>query len=171
MERFMKKKTLPVFLIILALLLTSCSAQSDKQCDAVLSRLLALNSENPARNGRIYLMSAAEGQIEYFSEEDKMLMYGENAYKHCFPKIEDCAIFVSVRIPEEIGVFKCYSSSDTDIVARMCLERADMIKVTLRDSQWRQKSENIRVCVHGHFVLFIFSDEPQRIESRFRELV
>lgn len=167
----MKKKALPVFLIIFAFVFVSCSERGGKSCDAVLSELLTVVGENQEKNGRIYLMSAYEGQIGYFSDGDKILMYGENAYEHCFPKIEDCTLYVSARIPEEIGVFKCYSRSDTDTVAKMCLERADMIKVVLRDSQWREKSENIRVCVHGHFVLFIFSDNPQRIESKFKAIV
>ena len=123
------------------------------------------------KNGQIFLMDADEGQFEYFSDATKALMYGENSLKNYFPKIEDCAIYVSSHIPEEVAIFKCYSRSDVDEIVKMCLERADMIKVSLRGSSWQEKTEKIRVTVHRHFVVFSFTDDSQGIERRIKNLV
>lgn len=167
----MKKRLLPIFLMILCFLLTSCASQKNISCDAVLSKLLTVSGEAPRRNGQVFLLGAEEGRIEYFSDENKALMYGDNALKHCFPRIEDCAIYVSAHIPEELAVFKCYSSSDTDEIVKMCLERADMIKVTLRGSEWQEKAEKIRITTYRRFVVFSFTDHSEKIESKLKEML
>lgn len=164
----MTRRSLSVFLITLCLLLVSCSTQKSASCDVIISRVLAENAE---KNGQIFLLGAEEGRLEYFSDQTKMLMYGENSLKNYFSKIEDCAVYVSSHIPEELAIFKCYSRSDTDDIVKMCLERADMIKVSLRGSSWQEKTEKIRVTAHRRFVVFSFTDDPQRIEERIKNLL
>ena len=161
----MKKRSLSVFLLVMCMLLVGCSSQKNISCERVLSHVLADMAVNTERNGQVFLLSADEGQIEYFPDQTKMLMYGENSLKNCFPKIEDCAIYVSAHILEEVAIFKCYSSSDTDEIVKMCLERADMIKVSMKGSSWQEKTEKIRVTVHRHFVVFSFTDDSQEIEE------
>ena len=164
------KRSLSIFLLVLCLALSSCSSKS-ASCSDILSGLIDLGSEEAKRNGQVFLLSAEEGRIEYFSEENRALMYGAEAVEHCFSKIEDCAVFTSSHTPEEIAVFKCYSASDTDKIAKMCLSRADNIKIALRGSAWQEKSEKIRVTIYRRFVVFAFTDQPEIIESRVRRLV
>ena len=148
--------------------LVSCSSRGDMDCSTVISSLLG---DNPEKNGSVFLLGADEGSLEYFSDETKRSMYGESSIERYFPKIEDCAVYASSHIPEEIAVFKCYSRSDTDEVAKMCLERADMIKVSLRGGAWKSKTEKIRVTIHRRYVVFSFTDDPQEIESRIKNMV
>ena len=164
----MKRRSLSVFLLVLCMLLVSCSARGDIDCSTVMSKLLG---ESLEKNGSVFLLGADEGSLEYFSDEIKLLMYGENSLDRYFPKIEDCAVYVSSHIPEEIAVFKCYSRSDTDEIAKMCLERADMIKVSLRGGAWKSKTEKIRVTIHRQYVVFSFTDDPQEIERKIKNMV
>ena len=164
------KKLLPVFLL-LALLLSGCSSGKDINCETVLIKALAYTGGLSRENGRIFLLSAEEGSAEYFSDENKAILYGKKALEYSFEKIEDCAIFVSSSFPEEIAVFKCYSSSDTGEIASFCLSRADDIKVALRGTEWSAKAGRIRVSIYRRFVFFVFTEDPGRIEEKLRELV
>ena len=164
------KRSLSIFLLVLCLALSSCSSKN-ASCVDILSGLIDLGSEEARKNGQMFLLSAEEGQIEYFSAQNQVLMYGKEAAEHCFSKIEDCAIFTSSHTPEEIAVFKCYSASDTDEIAKMCLSRSDDIKIALRGSVWQEKSEKIRVTIYRRFVVFAFTDQPEAIESRVRGFV
>ena len=137
-------------------------------CGAVISKLLG---ESVEKNGSVFLLGADEGSLEYFSDEVKTLMYGENAIERYFSKVEDCAVYVCSHIPEELAIFKCYAASDTDEIAKMCLERADMIKVSLRGGAWKSKTEKIRVTIHRHYVVFSFTDDPEGIEKRIKNLL
>ncbi len=163
------KRSLSIFLLVLCLALSSCSS-ANASCVDILSGLIDLGSEEARKNGQVFLLSAEEGEAEYFSVQNQALMYGEEAVEHCFLKIEDYAIFTSSHTPEEIAVFKCYSVSDTDEIAKMCLDRADSIKVSLRGSVWQEKSEKIRVTIYRRFVVFAFTDQPEIIENRVRRL-
>ena len=165
------RRSLSVFLLVLCILMTSCAARKNITCESVLEAALKLCNGQSKLNGQVLLLSADEGSLEYFSEDIRAQMYGERALGLCFPKIEDCAVFTSAHIPEEIAVFKCYSYSDTDEVSKMCLERADEIKVALRGSVWAEKAEKIRVTIHRRFVVFSFTDNPEIIEKRVRELI
>lgn len=167
----MKKKALLIFVLVFSLLLCGCAVRRSQSTDELLIKLLEISGEDFEDNGSFYFSEAGEGSLGYFSEEDKSLMYGENTVKQTFDKIESCAVFVCARVPGEIGVFKCYSSSDTDEVARMCLERADSIKILLKNSEWMEKSNNICVTVHKKYVLFSFCDNSQKLEKKLKQLV
>ena len=112
-------------------------------------------------------------------------MYGEKRVSECFEsgkggegenvggfgKIEEYSLFISSRPIGEVAIFKCFSRSDTDLVARMCLERADAIKVALNFTELEKKSETIRVQIRGRYVLFVFADHPDEISEGFLKLV
>ena len=164
----MKRRSLSVFLLVLCILFASCTARENMDCSAIISKLMGESAE---KNGRVFLLGAQEGNLEYFSDDIKKLMYGENSLERYFSKIEDCAVYVSSHVPEEIAVFKCYSRSDTDEIAKMCLERADMIKVSLRGGAWRSKIEKIRVTIHRQYVVFSFTDDPQEIERKIKNML
>ena len=166
------KKALFIILITLCMVLTSC-VSSDMSCANILNSLLAVSGEDTEGNGIIYFDDVEEGEIGYLSRDNKVLLYSENRIRQLFDekKIEDYAMFFSTRGIGEIAVFKCYSGTDCGEVARMCLERTDEIKVLLRKSEWREKSENIRVVVSGKYVLMIFVQNADKVESRFKSLI
>lgn len=166
----MRKKALFIFALILATVLCSCAQTKKGSVNELLVELLEVSGENFEDNGIFYFSDAAEGEIGYFSNEDKSLMYGENSKEHIFDTLQAYAGFVSARAPAEIWIFECYSSSDTDTVIKMCMERADSIKVALHNTEWREKSENIVVNSHGHYVLFSFAEDSFAVENRLEEI-
>lgn len=163
------KKLLPVFLIILSVLLSSCAVGRGESCDAVLYKLLPACAVGE-QGGTVYSLGASQVEEGYIGEELQRTLYGEKAEKY-FSLIEDCAIFLSAREPAEIAVFKCYSASDTDEIARMCLERADAIKVSLRNSAWRDKIKGIRVIVDRRFVVLLFVEDTAKVEEKLRQMI
>lgn len=160
-----------VFIFLISVFCTGCSSGEDAHCEDILPELLAVSGEDFEGNGEIYFGNSAEGELGYLSESMKAKLYGESEAELAFSKIEDYALFLSSRVPGEIAIFKCYSASDTDTVAAMCLERADTLKVALRGSEWEGKSEKIRVTIHRRYVVMSFTDHSQKVIDRFRSLV
>lgn len=151
----------------LLILLAGCS-EKNIGCEELLVKLVSLTEDKDC--GYFYFGLSAEDEAGYISEEEKAALYGERSVKECFPVLEDYGIFTLCAGVGEIGVFKCYSYSDTDRIANMCFERRDDIKVALRGSEWEKKTEKIRVEIHGKYVLFSFTDLPDKTVQRFREL-
>ena len=166
----MKKRALFIFVIIIVLTLSACSSRGEEKTLDIISELLLLSGEDIEDSGYLYDLNASEEDIGYFSLDTRRLLYGENQDIY-FSKIEDGAIFVSSRVPCEIAVFKCYSYHDRELIVRMCLERADMIKIALKSGQWEEKSQSIRILPHGKYVLFCFAENSVAVESRFKKLV
>jgi len=166
----MIKKALFIFILTLSIVLCSCGESKKDRANELLQDLLAVSGEPFADNGIFYFSDAKEGEIGYFSKEAKRFAYGESADTDVFDKLRGYAGFVSARAPAEIWIFECYSSSDTDKVIRMCLERADALKIAHRNSEWREKSANIKVTSHRKYVLLAFVDNPYGVEKRLKEL-
>lgn len=164
------KRFIPVLMIVL-LTFSGCSKYRTADCEEILVKMLSYTEAGTRQNGQVFIMSAHEGSNEYFSKENKAILYGSNAVEHSFPKIEDCAIFISARFPEEIAVFKCYARSDIDDVVKMCVERSDELKVALRDSEWNEKAQKIKITAYGRYVLMLFTNEVEKQERIFRSVV
>lgn len=164
------KRLLPV-LLLFAFLFSGCSAKKGLSCEDIAVKLLSYAGGGALESGQIFLLGAREGSAEYFSNENKAILYGKKAAEYSFGKIEDAAVFVSSRGVDEIAVFKCYSSSDTGEIARMCLSRADMLKIAFKGTEWAEKAKRIRVSIHKKFVLMVFSDNSLKIEEEFKCLV
>ncbi len=162
----MNKKAVGVVIIILTFILSSCSTAKNED---LFPHLLELCGENTEENGYFYLSSALEEEPTYMSEQAKKLLYGVGA-ESSFQKLEAFSIFVSSRTPYELALLECRSASDTAELAKMCLRRADSIKVTLRYTPYEEASRDIRVCVSGHFVLMCFSEANNSVEAAFYRL-
>ena len=158
------KRVTAIVLLLAALVLSSCAERSEVSCADALAAGLAVSGEG--ENGQIYLMSAEEGSLEYFSDELKCSVYGSEAAERILPTLADYALYISSREPAEIAVMLCRSRSDTVEVAALCLERADTIKVALRRSEWSEKSENISVSVCGRYVITVFCDNARAAERK-----
>ena len=161
------------FILSFVLALCSC-AQVDKKDKKytfdILCELLAYSGES--RESAVLYSSLAEyGELGYIDDTVKITLYGEKCAEEYFSLVEEYAIFTSGRQAGEIAVFKCYSRSDTDVIAQMCLERADLIKVALSGTELEEKSRAIRTEIHGRYVLFSFSDHSDKIAEYFLRLV
>jgi hypothetical protein len=136
----------------------------------ILDELLSDAGYEVRSDASLYSSLATEGEKKYFSEEQKKDMFGEKRAHECFALVEEYAIYVSTCEIKEIAVFKCYSSSDTDIVSAMCLERADALSVVLNSISALDKKQKAHVEIHGDYVLFSFADRSEALIKRFVSL-
>ncbi len=166
----MFKKALSFFLVF-GLIFGMSSCADRVSCSVLLSKALAVSGEDTDGNGYIYFSDSKEGSPTYFPDQLYSVMYGEGAKERYFSKIEDFAIFISQRTAGELAVFRCYSSSECDDIARMCLDRADEIKVALRGSEYEEKSRAIKVGVYGHIVAFYFVENVRKAEKKLKGLI
>ena len=117
--------------------------------------LIDICSELELPAGETYLCGAEEGSEGYLPEDTMGFMYGKDA-KERFSLLEDYAIYISsFAAPYEVAVLKCRSVSDTDTLAAMCLERADCLKVLLRDTEYAELARGARIYTEGRFVVMI----------------
>ena len=144
---------------LISLYLFSCSSYGGGSAEDILYKIC---DELELPSGGTYLASAEEGSERYFSDGLIEVLYGKDAKEECFSLIEDHAVYLSgFAAPYEVAVFKCFSRSDTDTVASMCLERADMLAVVLRDTDFASLSQNAIVQIRGRFVIRVVADDPE----------
>ena len=84
----MDKKALYIFIIIFCLLISGCAQREGQSVDEILVRLMEVSGENIEDSGSFYFSCATEGEIGYFSNDNKKLMYGEDSTEQIFDKIE-----------------------------------------------------------------------------------
>ena len=147
------------FALVGCLLLAFCVAACgcDESAEDILYRTCS-TLELPS--GTTYLSGAPEGSSSYFSTDTIVAMYGEAAPIEVFPLVEEYAIYLSqFAEPYEVAVFKCYSRSDADTVAKMCLERTEMLKVSLRDTTYSELAESAKVEIDGKLVIMVVAGE------------
>ena len=148
----------------------SCAAETEKSSFDILCELLSYAGEKE-ENAILYSSLADLGELGYMDDSVRNTLYGEKYTEEYFSLLEEYAIYLSGRQAGEVAIFKCNSRSDTDVIARMCLERADTLKVALRGTALEEKTRSIRTEIHGRFVLFSFSDRSEEIAEYFFKLV
>ena len=163
------KKALLISLVAFTLIFTSCGR--GLSCSLLLSRLIAVGVDNGYAYGQIYLAEAQEDSVGYLSAKTTDVLYGGGAFEEYFSLLEDYAIFISQRIPGEIAVFKCYTRSDTQKIAEMCLQRADEIKIALRYGEYTDKAMEIEVYVIKRFVIMSFVEDQRQIKKELKQLL
>lgn len=136
--------------LIFAAALLSCKAESES-AEELLSSLMADTQGLPA--GNIYIKGASEGENAYFSQSICESMYGERAFE-LLSLTEDFAIYMaSVAAPYEIAVFKCYSASDAEELAAICMDRAQDLRILLSNTEWRELCDSAKINVDGRTVI------------------
>ena len=139
-----------ISLIFVCTCLLSCGNESTS-AEEMLSSIMAKSNGLPA--GEIYLKGASEGEKGYFSQSLCESMYGEDAYE-MLTFVEDYAIYMSsMQAPYEIAIFKCFSSTDTEKIGTLCLGRAEILRVLLGKTEWRELVDSASVRVSGRTVI------------------
>ena len=139
-----------ISLIFVCTCLLSCGNESTS-AEEMLSSIMAKSNGLPA--GEIYLKGVSEGEKGYFSQSLCESMYGEDAYE-MLSFVEDYAIYMSsVQAPYEIAVFKCFSSTDAEKMGTLCLERAEILRVLLGKTEWRELVDSASVRVSQRTVI------------------
>lgn len=156
------------FLVILSatLFLGGCERETlsaeEMLCDICISLSMPV--------GQIYLSGSEEGSENFLTLDMADAMYGAEAEK-VLSLVEDFAIYVSgVGAPREAAVFRCYSRSDTDTVAALCLERIDAINVLLKDSGAAELVSGAQVTLRGHYVVMLVTDDAEAAKDAVRSV-
>ena len=141
---------LMVIILSLAILFGALSCRQSERAEDMLYRIC---TELELPSGETYLKSAEEGSTGYLDQSMINTLYGKEGAS-VFLLIEDYAIYLSsFAVPYEVAVFKCYSRSDSDSVAELCLERIETLKVILRDSEHFELVQRARVEIKGRYVV------------------
>ena len=149
----MKKRKFLFFITLLTLvLLILPSCKDTRSAEDILFGITKDISTLP--HGNVYLKSAEEGGAAYLSPAMISALYGEGAALYEFTFVEDFAVYVSsFARPCEVAVYKCYSASDTDLIASMCLSRIDNLKVVLSGTSFSDIVSSATVRISGKFVI------------------
>ena len=149
----MKKRNFLLFIILLILILSIFTSCEDKRTpEDILFNITKDISTLP--EGKVYLGRAEEGSAAYLSPMMISALYGEGAVSYEFTFIEDFAVYISsFAKPCEVAVYKCYSASDTDLIASMCLSRIENLKTVLAGTSFSESILNASVEISGRFVI------------------
>ena len=120
--------------------------------------------------GDFYLAGAEEGGENYLSSDMIKTLYGDEAESDAFEAVEDFAIFLSSRVfPFEVAVFRCVSASEAARVYLMCKNRAELLGVLLRGTEFASLAEDIFVIKSQNFVVMGVSDKPDLLEKAIKD--
>ncbi len=170
----MKRWTV-LFLLLPVLFLSACAGKKDVKCEVILeeiAREIGDGSKEDALSGlpagEVYVPGKAPGEEGYLSPFVLESLYGAHA-EEAFSQIEDYAVYLSsVAEPYEIAVFRCCTVSDADGVVELCRERRDLLQTLLRDTDFRQMTDCIRIIRHGKYVVMTLTADPGKTESAVR---
>lgn len=137
-------------ILLLLFLLPSC--KDTRSAEDVLFNITKDFDNLP--DGSVYLSSAEEGSKKFLSVAMINSLYHNGAAEYEFSLVEEYAIYISsFAKPCEIAVYKCYSASDTDLIASMCHKRIEKLRVMLAGTSFAEIIDAADVEVKGRFVI------------------
>lgn len=146
-----------LFTVTIALVLSLFSSCGDTRSAEEL--LLSITKDlDSLPYGNLYLKSASESDASFLTNDTIVSLYHEGAVDYEFTLIEDFAIYLCQKEPCEIAVYKCYSSSDTDLIASMCLRRIDMLRILLEETPYKDIPKKAKIEISGKFVTVIMTN-------------
>ena len=157
-----------IFSVLLCLSLFSCE-HTDMSAGEILYSIMEDSTPLPA--GVIYSPSAEVGDKEYLSPALSEALWGEDAQEG-FSLLADYSIYLSsFAAPYEIGVFICYSATDAVRIEELCRARADIVSVSLRQTEFYDLCQSIRICRSGRYVVFLMTPDPHESERIAKKLI
>ena len=162
-----------IFLIILLVMCfafsVSCSAKRPS-CRQALGTLIESEVGLPA--GKIYDMSAIEGDFEFLPESLLCALLGNGAMPAVRDSWIDGALFLSLGThPCEFAVFLCDSRDAAQDTARLFCSRIDSVKTLKGGGEYSDMLENTRVCIIKNYVVLIISSDSATAESVVRKAI
>ena len=145
------KKTVSLVLMLFIILSSLSSCAEDRSAEDIL--LSITNGIDDLPYGNLYLKSAEEGSAMHLPEASLISLYGEDAIGYEFTLIEDYAIYLCTKSPSEVAVFKCYTHSDTELIATMCLKRIDTLRILLEGTPYKDIPKII-IGINKFFIIF-----------------
>ena len=143
-------KLISVFIVFLIPILSSCGYS--KRSENILFDMTKNFPELP--DGTVYLSSTEEHNQKSLIPDMINSLYHEGAAEYEFSLIEEYAVYISdFAKPCEIAVYKCFSRSDTNLIASMCLRRIEKLSVMLKGTAFSEIPLRAEVDISGHFVI------------------
>ncbi len=162
------KKTTLILILFLIFTLPSCAEGDRPSCREILGQLMTAEIGLPA--GKVYSMTASQGEDEYLPEHLINALYGGGERPVMADGWLDLALFLpSSQHPYELAVFLCDSEDTATDTARMLCRRLDIIRTTKSEGDYSSYFDNATVTVMRNYVLFIISSDTQnalKIASR-----
>ena len=151
----MKRAIGNITLLFLSVLMLFSCADSRKGCEEIFSERYGKESLSA---GRLYLLNAKEWEDGHLSSELFSSLYATPPNEDAngeMSRLEDCAIYLSSSLDSvcEIGVFLCYSNTDTERIAKMCHKRISLVS-SLKGYADLSALKNARVETKGRLVIY-----------------
>ncbi len=150
------KRAIKLMSVVLlsALMLFSC-AGSSVSCKEMFT---SLYGKNELSVGKLYLLTAKEWEDGYLSGELFSSLYSvppQDDASAEMARIEDCAVYLSSSLDAfcEIGIFLCYSNTDTAQIAKMCQRRISLVS-SAKGYTGASDLKNARVEIKGRYVIY-----------------
>ena len=154
------KKIAFILIILLIFTLPSCTKQERPTCREILGSLVTVEIGLPA--GRIYSMTAPEGNSEYLSEHLVNVLYGDGERPVMADGWLDLALFLPTSShPCEFAVILCDTPDTATDTARLLCRRLDTIRTVKGEGEFSSMIENATVAVIGNFALLIISSDTE----------
>ena len=122
--------------------------------------------------GKIYDLSANEGDREYLDERVIKSLFGEGSAPPMRDGWLDLALFLPASThPCELAVFLCDTPDTASDTARLLCRRLDVVKSAKRDSEHSAILDSATVTVIGNYVLFIISSDSALSLRAARDII
>ena len=139
-----------ILIVILIPLLSSCG--DGRHAEDILFNITKNFPELP--DGTVYISSFEEENKNSLIPDMINSLYHEGTAEYEFSLIEEYAVYISdFAKPCEIAVYKCFSCSDTNLIASMCLNRIEKLSVLLKGASFSEIPFRANVDISGHFVI------------------
>ena len=153
----------------MAMLLGVSCASARESVEEILVQLEKETAPLPA--GNRYRSGVSEGEDEALLTDVRDALYGQRS-EEIFALVEEYAIYLSATaMPYEIGVFRCYSSTDAHRVALMCMERIEALRVALGGTQWETVVGEAEVVCRGRDVLLCLTERSESVARKANRLL
>ena len=144
--------------IVILSTLASCADKQKPSCRELV--MILTDSEIFLPAGKIYSLSATEGDDGYVSNSLLCALYGNGEIPPLREYWIDGAMFLSSNAhPCEFAVFLCSSHDAATDTARLFCRRLDSIRITKGVAQYGEMIESASVTVRGNYVIFVISSD------------
>ena len=143
-------KLISVLIVLSISILSSCG--DSRYAEDILFNITKNFPELP--DGTVYISSSEEENKNSLIPDMINSLYHEGAAEYEFSLIEEYAVYISdFAKPCEIAVYKCFSRSDTNLIASMCLSRIEKLSVMLKGTSFSEIPLRANVDIRGNFVI------------------
>lgn len=165
----LQRRSIPVFLLALVLLLASCGGKFDAPSTAqpweLLDRIVTAAGEYEARDGAVYLTEAltfrSDNEETALSDSQKSMYYGTLIEAPDFSGVESYAVRTAMdAVATEIAVFKVTDRSAAPTVEAFLQHRIDTLRANAvgYKPEEVEKCDNALIVTRGLYVICICTD-------------